>query len=279
MKHLGEKPAECWSPVSEAPEPIQKPLGHGFVSIVGSGIGSADDLTLRAVRALRAADVILHDDLVADEVLDFAHQDAERIAVGKRAHRESCRQADINALMVRLAKEGRNVVRLKSGDPSVFSRAGEEIAALREAGLEYRVIPGVTAAFGLAAQLGISLTHRDLARSIRFVTGHDRNGALPEDLSWESLADPGTTLIAYMAGRTSSAFAQRLIAQGLPADTPAVAAAGIGTAVAETRCGTLAELGELVAGLDRTLPILIGIGLVFGSATRTRKNAEALSSR
>lgn len=247
----------------------------GRVSIVGAGLGSADDLTLRAVRALQSADVILHDDLVSPDVLELARREATRIAVGKRGHGASCRQEDIITLMMRCAREGQNVVRLKSGDPSIFGRAGEELEALAAAGIECRIVPGVTAALGLAAQLGVSLTHRDHAHSVRFVTGHGRNAALPEDLDWQGLADPATTLIAYMAGRTSGEFAEKLIAHGLSADMPAVAAAGLGSAAAETRRGTLSELAELVAGLDRAQPILIGIGLAFKPATRADGQTRA----
>ena len=144
---------------------------------MGAGPGDAELLTLKALRALRNADVILYDDLVAPEILDYARREARTMLVGKTGHGPSCRQDDINALMVQLARSGKQVVRLKSGDPLVFGRAGEEIEACRAAGIPVTVVPGVSAAQGAAAALGLSLTHRDAARRLQFVTGHDRRGA------------------------------------------------------------------------------------------------------
>src|SRR6185295_6062475 len=144
----------------------------GQVTLVGAGPGDPEYLTLKAVRALQSADVILFDDLVADNVLELARREAKRMMVGKRGGRVSCRQEDINALMIKLARQGKRVVRLKSGDPMIFGRAGEEIAELSAAGISVEVVPGITSALALAARLGVSLTHRDLAHSVRFVTGH-----------------------------------------------------------------------------------------------------------
>jgi uroporphyrin-III C-methyltransferase/precorrin-2 dehydrogenase/sirohydrochlorin ferrochelatase len=168
---------------------------RGRVTLVGAGPGDAGLLTLKAVRALQAADVILFDDLVSDEVLELARREARRMLVGKRGGRDSCRQEDINAMMVSLANAGRHVVRLKGGDPMIFGRAGEEIARLEAEGIPVSVVPGVTAALAMAASLGVSLTHRDCARSVRFVTGHGRDGALPADIDWRAVADPATTTI------------------------------------------------------------------------------------
>ena len=136
-------------------------------------------LTLKAVRALQSADIILFDDLVSDDVLELARREAKRMMVGKRGQRESCAQDDINALMIKLAAGGKHVVRLKCGDPMIFGRAGEEIAQLEAAGIPVDVVPGITAASAMAARLGVSLTHRDHAQSVRFVTGHARDGKLP----------------------------------------------------------------------------------------------------
>lgn len=195
---------------------------QGSVALVGAGPGDPELLTLKAVRALQSADVILHDDLVSQEVLDFARREAERIITGKRGHRPSCKQDDINALMVKLAKEGKRVVRLKGGDPLVFGRAGEEIAACREAGVAVEVIPGITAASGAAASLEVSLTHRDHARRLQYITAHAKNGKLPDDLDWQALADPAATTAIYMGKLVVAEVATRLIAAGMAADTPAI---------------------------------------------------------
>ncbi len=177
----------------------------GRVTLVGAGPGDAELLTLKAVRALQAADVILFDDLVSAEVLELARREAKRMLVGKRGGRTSCRQEDINEMMVKLAKSGKRVVRLKSGDPMIFGRAGEEIAHLDRENIPVDVIPGITAASAMASRLGISLTHRDHAQSVRFITGHSRHGGLPVDVDWATVADPRTTTVFYMGGRTAAA--------------------------------------------------------------------------
>lgn len=245
----------------------QDGAGSGRVTLVGAGPGDAELLTLKAVRALQAADVILFDDLVPTEVLDLARREATRLLVGKRGGRPSCRQEDINDLLVHLALAGRRVVRLKSGDPMVFGRAGEEIAELRRAGVPVEVVPGITAALAMAAALGVSLTHRELAHSVRFVTGHGRHGALADDLDWRGLADPGTTLIVYMGGRTAATLAGRLMAEGLAPRTPACAIAAVGRPAEVRWSGPLAGLEHGVVGLGEGQPVLIGIGRVFSPAT------------
>lgn len=170
------------------------------MTFVGAGPGDPEHLTLKAVRALQSADVILFDDLVSDGVLELSRREARRILVGKRAGRPSCRQEEINDMMVRLARAGRHVVRLKSGDPMVFGRGGEEIACLEGEGISYSVVPGITAAAALAAAVGVSLTHRDCARSVRLVTGHSKSGGLPADIDLAAIADPAATSIVYMGG-------------------------------------------------------------------------------
>src|SRR5262249_53039085 len=147
------------------------------------------------------------------------------IHAGKRGYRPSCKQSDINAAIVRWVREGYRVVRLKSGDPSIFGRAGEEIEACAAAGIDVEVIPGVTSAQGAAARLGVWLTHRDHARRVQFITGHDRHGKVPVDLDWESIADPNATTVVYMPLRTLRDLAAKVLALGLPPDTPAVAIA------------------------------------------------------
>ena len=235
----------------------------GRVTLVGAGPGEAELLTLKAVRALQAADVILFDDLVSDEILELARREAKRMLVGKRAARESCRQEDINRMMVSFAKAGKHVVRLKSGDVSVFGRAGEELAELRREGIPVAIVPGITAASALAAGFGVSLTHRDRASQVRFVTGHSRKGGLPDSLDWAALADPHATTIFYMGGRMAGAIAGKLVEHGLAAETPVAVAANISRPDETRGVGALADLGAIVAriGIDR--PILIGVGQVF----------------
>ena len=249
---------------TRSPKPSEiRRQGIGRVTLVGAGPGDAELLTLKAVRALQSADVILFDALVSDDVLDLARREAKKMLVGKRGHRPSCRQEDINALMLKLARQGKHVVRLKSGDPVIFGRAGEEIAELKTNGIPVTIVPGITSASAMAASLGISLTHRDNAHSVRFVTGHSRGGALPEDLDWRGLSDPQTTLIIYMGGRTGRDCARRLIHEGLEPSTPVVIVAAVSRANETTWTGTLAELSNRPAGLTTDQPVLIGIGRAF----------------
>jgi uroporphyrin-III C-methyltransferase/precorrin-2 dehydrogenase/sirohydrochlorin ferrochelatase len=235
-------------------------------TLVGAGPGGTEFLTFAAVRALQSADVVLHDALVSPEVLELSRREAERIDVGKRAARHSCSQDAIIDLMIALVRKGKRVVRLKAGDPLIFGRAAEEIEALRGAGISVDVVPGITAGLALAARLGASLTDRRVAHSLRLVTGHGKGGSLPEDLDWRGLADPKTTLVVYMAGRTAAAFSRRLVAAGLAPDTPAVAAAGLGKPGERIMRGPLDALDRLVGELDPGEPILIGIGAVFADA-------------
>jgi uroporphyrin-III C-methyltransferase/precorrin-2 dehydrogenase/sirohydrochlorin ferrochelatase len=238
----------------------------GRVSLVGAGPGDAELLTLKALRALQAADVILFDDLVSDEVLELARREARRLLVGKRGGRESCRQEDINDTMVKLAKAGKQVVRLKSGDPMIFGRGGEEIERLEREGIAVDIVPGVTSALAMAARLGVSLTHRDCAQAVRFVTGHARNGRLPAGLDWRALADASTTTIFYMAGGTAKLIATSLMDEGMPAQTPVVTATSLTRADEDIAAGTLADL----AAFERHAagPVLIGIGDAFAAAQR-----------
>lgn len=243
----------------------------GHVTLVGAGPGDAELLTLKAVRALQSADVILFDALVSDDVLELARREARRMLVGKRGGKRSCRQEEINALMVKFAREGKRVVRLKSGDPMVFGRAGEEVAELDAAGIPVDVVPGVSAVFALASELGVSLTHRDHAHSLRLVTGHASDGGMPKDLDWRGMSDAETTLVIYMGGRTAQEIASRMIAEGRAAETPVVVAANIGRPdrkLARLSLGTLSA-GPLAREDDG--PVIIGIGEVFAA----RQAAEA----
>ncbi|WP_128563344.1 siroheme synthase CysG [Methylobacterium crusticola] len=236
----------------------------GAVTLVGAGPGDAELLTLKALRALRGADVILYDDLVAPEILDYARREARTMLVGKTGHGPSCRQDDINALMVSLAKSGKRVVRLKSGDPLVFGRAGEEIDACRAAGIPVTVVPGVTAAQGAAAALGLSLTHRDAARRLQYVTGHDRRGALPDDLNWAALADPTVTTVVYMPKRTLRALLARAVEQGLPPGTPALVVFNATRADQAVIRGSARDLADRVEAAGGEGPAIVMVGDALG---------------
>lgn len=246
----------------------------GRVTLVGAGPGDPELLTLKAVRAMQTADVILFDALVSSEVLAFAQASAKRMLVGKRGRRPSCRQEDINDLMIKLARQGKHVVRLKSGDPALFGRAGEEIAHLCAAQIPVTIVPGITSASAMASLLNVSLTHRDCAHSVRFVTGHAVSGAVPEDLDWRGLADASTTLVIYMGGRTGAAIGQRLIAEGLAAATPCVVAISISRPEQEHACGTLADLASGALATESDGPILIGIGAVFATAAASLATSD-----
>ncbi|MBP1858331.1 siroheme synthase CysG [Rhizobium herbae] len=254
-------------------------VGHskssvGRVTLVGAGPGDAELLTLKAVRALQAADVILFDDLVSDEVLELARREAKRMLVGKRGGRTSCKQEDINATMISLAKAGKRVVRLKSGDPMIFGRAGEEIACLEQEGIPVDVVPGITSASAMAARLGVSLTHRDHAQAVRFVTGHSRLGDLPADLDWQNLAEPRTTTIFYMGGRTAGQIRARLLAAGMHGKTPAVVMSAVTRSNENRWIGTLNDLAEAVEKIGVDNPILIGVGQAFSQARSSAETTE-----
>ena len=244
------------------------PLGR--VTLVGAGPGDADLLTIKAVRALQSADVILFDDLVSSDVLELARREAKRMLVGKRAARESCRQEDINDMMLTLARQGKHVVRLKSGDPMIFGRAGEEIEMLESHGIAVSVVPGVTAALALASRLGISLTHRDHAQSVRFVTGHSRKGVLPDTLNWVGLADPATTSVYYMSRRTLPEIVSQLRAQGMGLSTPAIIAGNVGRADEQVWRGTIGEAVQAVQAFPLSAPTIFAVG----DALRQRVTAD-----
>lgn len=249
----------------------------GEVIIVGAGPGDPELLTLKAMRELQSADVIVYDRLVGAGVLELGRREARRIAVGKEGHGPACRQDDINDLIVRLAREGRRVVRLKGGDPTIFGRAGEEVEACRAADIPVAIVPGVTTAAAAAASLNLSLTHRDVARRVQFATGHDRHARLPADLDLAALADPKATTCLYMAGRTAADLAHKLIERGLPPGTAAVAMSNV-SRNNETRLHT--SVGELARGFtspgDGPVIVMIGAAMAQAQAQpRTRSATHA----
>jgi uroporphyrin-III C-methyltransferase/precorrin-2 dehydrogenase/sirohydrochlorin ferrochelatase len=244
-------------------EAEQSAAAQGEVTLVGAGPGNPDFLTLGAVRALQSADIVLYDDLVSREILEFARREAKTMLVGKSGHGPSCKQEDINALMVSLARQGRRVVRLKGGDPTIFGRAGEEVDACRAAGVRVCLVPGITAAQGAAAALAVPLTHRERAQRVQFITGHGRQGGLPPDLDYAALADPRATTCIYMGRKTVSTLARRLITEGLPAETPAVAVSNASRPDQSIRRYNLGALSEEDALKTMTSPLMVMIGDVF----------------
>ena len=232
----------------------------GMVFLVGAGPGAADLLTLRAQRVLGEADVIVHDRLVSEEVLDMARRDAERIFVGKARANHCMKQEEINALLVRLARAGKRVVRLKGGDPLVFGRGGEEAEALAAAGVTFEIVPGITAALACAADAGIPLTHRDASRAVTLVTGHTKDGVL--DLDFASLARPGATLAIYMGIHTLAQLADGLGRHGFDPATPAALIERGGTRRRRVLVGTLPELVVRAPGWSSGGPTLVLIGEV-----------------
>jgi uroporphyrin-III C-methyltransferase / precorrin-2 dehydrogenase / sirohydrochlorin ferrochelatase len=238
------------------------PQAKGRVTLVGAGPGDPELLTLKAVRALQSATVILYDQLIGADVLELARREARRIAVGKTGHGASCKQDDINELMVELALAGENVVRLKGGDPLIFGRAAEEIDACRSAGIEVSVIPGISAAQSAGASLLVSLTERKHARRVQFVTGHGADGALPRDIDWLSVADRNVTTILYMPRRTLDEFVRKALAKGLDPATPAIALASVSLPEERHVAGPVAEIGALAEQLPTGAPVTIVIGWV-----------------
>ena len=236
---------------------------QGSVTLVGAGPGDAELLTLRAVRALQSADIILFDDLVSPEVLDFARREAKKMLVGKTGHGPSSKQSDINELTVELARNGKRVVRLKGGDPMIFGRAGEEIEACRKAGIAIEVVPGITAAQGAASRLGVSLTQRRDARRVQFITGHAGDGELPQDLDWRSLADPSVTTVVYMPVKTLEALTAAAMEHGLDPATPAVAVSRATRTDQAAISAPIALLPVRLEAAELPGPVLVMIGKVF----------------
>jgi len=236
------------------------PRALGQVTLVGAGPGDPELLTLKALRALQDADVILHDRLVSDAVLDLARRDATRISVGKSAGGIGSTQAQINQLLIEHAAAGKRVVRLKGGDPFIFGRGGEELEALAQAQINFSVVPGVTAAAGCAAYAGIPLTHRDYAHSVTFVTGHaDKEGKEPD---WRALAQPGMTAVFYMGLARLDHIVAKLIEHGAPADLPAGLIAQGTLPEQRVVTATLATLAAAAKQSKLQSPALLVVGKV-----------------
>lgn len=232
----------------------------GIVYLVGAGPGDPDLLTVRAVRLLGQAEVVVYDHLVSQQVLDYIHPDAERIYVGKEKDRHTLPQDQINTLLVRLARQQRRVVRLKGGDPFIFGRGGEEVEELLEHGVRFEIVPGITAASGVSSYAGIPLTHRDHAQSCLFATGHLKDGSL--DLDWEALVRPHQTAVIYMGLGALGDIAQQLIAHGAPAATPVALVEQGTTQRQRVVIGALDDIGAKAAAAGLKSPCIIIIGAV-----------------
>ncbi|MCM2678920.1 uroporphyrinogen-III C-methyltransferase [Echinimonas agarilytica] len=230
----------------------------GFVSLVGAGPGDPDLITVKALKAIQTADVIVYDRLSAPELLEHAKPDSQHIYVGKAKGCKQMSQKDINRLLVTLAQQPRRIVRLKGGDPFVFGRGGEEMMSLREASIEYEVIPGITAASGCAASCGIPLTHREVARAVTLLTAHGSDGKLPEQ--WHALVRHDHTLVIYMGLSKLATITQTLVQQGQSPDMPIAVISQGSTPQQQTVIGTLNNVAQRVSDAELPSPALIMIG-------------------
>ncbi|KAK3414964.1 hypothetical protein EUGRSUZ_H00541, partial [Eucalyptus grandis] len=236
--------------------------GPGNVYLVGTGPGDPELLTLKAVRVIKGADLLLYDRLVSNDVLELVGPDARLLYVGKTAGYHSRTQEEIHELLLNFAEAGATVVRLKGGDPLVFGRGGEEMDFLQQQGIQVQVIPGITAASGIAAELGVPLTHRGVANSVRFLTGHSRKGGTDPLFVAENAADPDSTLVVYMGLSTLPSLAQKLMHHGLPPSTPAAAVERGTTPQQRVVFAELKDLADKISAENLVSPTLIIIGKV-----------------
>lgn len=241
------------------------PARPGEVWLVGAGPGDPDLLTLKAARVIAAADVIVHDGLVSDEILALAPANARLISVAKRKNRHTLPQEEINRLLVAFAREGLTVVRLKGGDPFIFGRGGEELEECRAAGVTCHVVPGVTAAIAAAASAGAPLTHRGSAQAVTFVTGHAANG--DPDLDWVSLARPNQTVVIYMGLTTAGLIAGRLAAAGRDTATPALIVVKASRPDEQRIPTRLGELAAAAEGLKGPALLIVGEAMALAQAS------------
>ncbi len=259
---------------SQAEKATQRPIrGNGEhgektdarVAIVGAGPGDPGLLTIRALDLIRAADTVVYDRLVSQEILDLIPKGTTRLFAGKKSRKHFVKQEEINALLVDLARSGQRVVRLKGGDPFIFGRGSEEAQQLAEDGIAFEIVPGVTAATGCAARAGIPLTHRGLSRSVTFVTGHLKNdGEL--DLNWTALADPRGTAIIYMGLANSGEISRQLMAHGLPGETPAAVIEKGTTPDQRTILTSVRDMPDCIAREGVGSPALLVVGSVAALA-------------
>ena len=252
---------------------IRAGAATGKVWLVGAGPGDPELLTVKAARVLASADVLVHDRLVSQDIIDLAPASARRLYVGKRKSSHSLPQDDVNDLLVALAREGLTVVRLKGGDPFLFGRGGEELLACRAAGVKCEVVPGISAAVAAAASVGAPLTHRGLAQAVTFVTGHAASGGEP-DLDWTSLAKANQTVVVYMGVSTAPAIAARLIAAGRDGATPALIVEDASLPTERRIVTTLAGLAAAAQGIEGAALLIVGEAMALAVADTPHPTAS-----